>query len=351
MASNAIKKLTILAGVTAMCGAGQTALAHTGIKDTVYEYNATTAGAITAADGNAFSTKSSTYSAFTLSHGCATNEIAEGSATDLSYDGNTTQKSVIAQSVLFPNAADSVFGKVDSNGYITDTSITIDQVISGATVGAVWPLSPSMVFPQPLPDSYVVRDSAGNTRGFQIWGGEIPEGGGTVALSSFKIATPKFAATSCAKSLKLQIAIANYCDTGSMKKDKLSDRADIWIGKMTTKFNDPLVMPNAATATNADGTAKIYWPTMTINRDLVNNPLPSGCDPVTGYDVAIQPSDADIDENLPMKLATKTHPKLPGKLFWPNTEKTSSSSHSDSSSHSNSNSSSHSSSSSSGHAH
>jgi hypothetical protein len=221
----------------------------------------------------------------------------------------------MAQSVLFPNATDSVFGKVDSNSRITTGPVLADEIDLG--VGAVLPLTPSVTYPQPLPESYIVRDTAGNTRGFQTWGGVIPEGGGSVAVAGFKVAAIKFKATSCAKSLKVQIAIANFCQPGSMKKDKESDRADIWIGEMTDKFNDPLVMPNAATVVDSTGANKVYWPTMTIKRDLTANPLPGTCDPVGGYDLAIQPSHADIDANLPLKLPTKSHPKLPGKKFWP----------------------------------
>lgn len=292
-----IKKMTSLALVAMMFGAGQNVLAHTGIKDKGEE-------------GVAL------YSAFTLSHGCATNAVAEGAATTLGYDGNTSQKDVIAQSVLFPNAADSVFGKVDSNSRISTPLALGDELDIGAATAL--PLAPLITYPQPLPESYIVRDSEGNTRGFQIWGGVIPQGGGSLALSGFKVSGIKFKTTSCAKSLKVQIAIANYCQAGRKNNDKESDRADIWIGEMTSKFNDPLVMPNAATVVDSTGANKVYWPTLTINRNLTTNPLPSGCDPVGGYDLAIQPSAADIDANLPMKKPTKSRPKLPGNRFWPN---------------------------------
>lgn len=297
---NKIKNLTLLSLTAAICVAGSVASAHTGIKDTGTE-------------------GVKLYTAFTISHGCATNAIAEGAATSLSYDGNTAQKDVIAQSALFPNSADSLAGIVDSAGYIT-SSLNIADVVDGVVAPAGLPLGLAATYPQVFPQSYIVRDSTGVVRGFQTWGGILPEGGGTLGLSGFVITPPKFKATSCAKSLKLQIAVANYCNTGTKAKDKKSDRMDAWIGEMTTKFNDPLVMPNAAgtPVSTTDTRAKIYWPTLTINRNVTTNPLPSGCSPATGYDVAIQPSKTDIDTFLPLAKPTKSHPKLVGKKFWPN---------------------------------
>jgi hypothetical protein len=293
---NKIKNLTLLSLTAAICVAGSVASAHTGIKDTGTE-------------------GVKLYTAFTISHGCATNAGGE-TATATSYDGNTTQKDIIAQSALFPNSADSLAGIVDSAGYIT-SPLNIADVVDGVVAPAGLPLGLAATYPQVFPQSYIVRDASGVARGFQTWGGILPEGGGTLGLSGFAITPPKFKATSCAKSLKLQIAVANYCHPGTKAKDKNSDRMDAWIGEMTAKFNDPLVMPNAAgtPVSTTDTRAKIYWPTLTIKR---TSPLPSGCSPADGYDVAIQPSKTDIDTFLPLAKPTKSHPKLVGKKFWPN---------------------------------
>lgn len=301
-----LKNLTVCSLAIYSAGVAQHALAHTGVKDQAEE-------------GKVL------YSAFTLSHGCATNEIAEGSTTELGIDGNTKQKGVIAQSVLFPNADDAVFGKIDAAGYLDSSADTLDKHIQGVT-GNILPISPVVTFPQPFDNTYVVRASAndehvpgGTTRGFQGWNDkeQIPMGGGTLPLSGFRVAALKFQPTSCAKSLKVQIAIANYCHAGGKSKDSESDRADIWIGAMTGKFNDLKLMPNAAgtKVSTTDTRDKIYWPTLTINRILTTNPLPEGCN--GGFDIGIQPSARDIDANLPLALPRSGHKDLPGKNFWP----------------------------------
>lgn len=82
---------------------------------------------------------------------------------------------------------------------------------------------------------------------------------------------------------------------------------------MTTKFNDPNVMPY----NQADmDSGKFYWPTMTIARNLVTNPLPAGCG--AGYNLAIEPADADIDANLPIPHGTA--PTGAPTLLWPTTK-------------------------------
>jgi len=296
------KFLPIWSLVAVMAGASQNVAAHTGVKDKGTE-------------------GTTLYTAFTLTHGCASNELGHGATEVLGVDGNTAQLPVIAQTVLFPNASDAVFGKVDSAGYIAE-ELELSDYIQGA-VGNILPLSPTVILPQPFPNTYVVREPAGSnrgtggtTRGFQGWGTSIPEGGGTLALAPFRVAGLKFVEGSCAKTLKVQIAVANFCHTGGQSKDNASDRADIWIGEMTSKFNDPLLMPNAegTTVSATDTRDKIYWPTLTIERDLDANPLPAGCG--DGFDVAIHPSNADIDANLPLATPRKGY-KLPGKKFWP----------------------------------
>lgn len=300
------KTYPLLSILTLTLAASQNVSAHTGVKDTGSE-------------------GTTLYTAFTLTHGCATNAGGETTATGLGIDGNTAQKSVIAQSVLFPNANDAVFGKIDSAGYIDTTGMVLSDHIQGVS-GGVLPITPSATLPQPFPNTYVVREAnsntratGGTTRGFQGWGGEIPEGGGTVALGGFKVAGISFVSTSCAKSLKVQIAVANFCHAGGKAKDTGSDRADIWIGHMTTKFNDPLLMPNAAGTQvgNGDTRDKIYWPTLTINRNLGTNPFLDASNCGSGFDVGIHPSDPDIDANLPLALPRKGFKDLPGAKFWP----------------------------------
>ena len=60
------------------------------------------------------------------------------------------------------------------------------------------------------------------------------------------------------------------------------------MGQTTPLFNDPAVMP-----------VDTYWPTLVVNRNLTANPLAESCG--DGFDIAVQPSEADIDRFLPVK--------------------------------------------------
>jgi hypothetical protein len=97
--------------------------------------------------------------------------------------------------------------------------------------------------------------------------------------------------------VKVRIAVANWCKKGPANADA-DDRVDVWMGHTTPGFADQRTMPYNQADTDA---GKSYWPTMTVNRDLVKNPLSVSCG--EGYDLAIEPSDADIDAYLPIPKA------------------------------------------------
>jgi hypothetical protein len=251
-----LKKLTLCSLAAAICGAGQLASAHTGVKDQATEGK-------------------SLYTAFTITHPCNNNE---GTEKDLK---------VIAQSVVFPNNEDSQAFKINEDG--SETPINLADHIENAN-GGLLGLSPGMV-----------QDRAVFKKQFETTAGERPRGivltNGSLDLTAvgmvpFRATAPKFVANSCAKSLKVRIGIANYCSK-SKNTDK-DNRADIWIGHMTPKFNDPGVMPH-------DSETSPFWPTMTVNRTT-----PNACPEDQQFDIAVQPSDADIDTYLPIKG------------FWPN---------------------------------
>jgi hypothetical protein len=251
------KKLAAYSLVAVMFGAGSVAMAHTGVKDAGVEGK-------------------TLYTAFTIGHGCGST-------------ANPTQLPVIAQSVVFPNAVDSQAFKIDPVTF-AETPIDLTTQISGLVAGA----GLTTLAPKGVQDAALFKnmsstvDSLGVVRGLKLTQAKLDPT--MVGLVPFKVSGVKFDTTSCAKSLKVRVAVANWCQ--NINDPTYDRRADVWIGHMTTKFNDPEVMPEGfATAP--------YWPTLTINRDLVANPLPSTCG--TGYDVAIQPSDADIDANLPVK--------------------------------------------------
>lgn len=340
--------LKTLTSLMLFVGTSQLVQAHAGFKDQITEGT----------------TKN--WNAVSIGHGCASNEGGEGVA----------QKDVIAISAIFPNSANlqdvvirgskGVAGKDFTTGdepAIKDLS----NDIVGST--AELPLKAALnvitanggLFPNTIP----VIDGKGNVRGFQSWGDvtsspfkgspiieSVKKADGTsvttTGLAPFGINAFQFKPESCAKSLKIRVAVANWCEKGS-KSYKSPSRVDLWIGHTTKQFNDQVVMPNA------DPKA-IFWTTLTVNRDLVKNPLPGtkGFDPAkidvnngiidrtkegwdTGikdadgkailsdktsctdavYDtVYIEPADNDIDTYLPISKA-KFPAGANGALYWP----------------------------------
>jgi hypothetical protein len=277
-----MKKITLSALTVVACALSQGVFAHTGVKDTITEGT------------------TSTYNAFTVTHGCASNTAVTG----------TPQLDVLGSSVVFPNAAGSTVNKVDASGN-TIAAIDLGTVINGTVGGAFVNMSPAAIYPSLFDNMKVTFDTASNIRGFYTYGGGTLAGSKAVGLIPFRMAGVTFKAddagagtVNCAKSLKVRMAVANWCKRG-VANNADPARADIWIGHMTAKFNDPLVMPYSATDV---ALGKVYWPTLTINRDLVAHPLDASC--AGGFDVAIEPTDADIDAYLP--IPSTVTPK-----FWP----------------------------------
>jgi hypothetical protein len=251
--SKKMKKLALCALATVICGAGQSAVyAHTGIKDSAIEGK-------------------SLYTAFTITHACNNNE------------GTEKELPITAQTAVFPNNTDSKAFQIDANG--NETAINLADHIEGAN-GGLPGLAPGMVQDKNIfKKQWESTDATGNVRAIAFSNGKLDTT--AVGLVPFRITAPKFKADSCAKSLKIRIAIANYCSkTKNTNKD---NRSDIWIGHMTTKFNDIGVMPH-------DSDTSPFWPTLTVNRTSENT-----CAEADQFDIAVQPSDADIDTYLPVK--------------------------------------------------
>ncbi len=283
-----VKKLALYSAATVMCVAGSSAFAHTGIRDKVTE-------------------GVSGYNALTVTHGCNGN-VSLGA-----------KQNVIALSAVFPNAADPALAKVykltpagiqiepaldDLSGHIVDigpgegfTTLGLGLVTGGGTL-----------FANIIP----TVDSTGVIRGYRTWSGPTPYLSAPLqesivsatGLSPFRYGAIKFETTSCAKSLKVRVAIANWCKKGSGTQHA-DDRVDVWMGHTTAVFHDQKTMPRA-TPYNA-ATEVPFWPTMTVNRNLATNPLPAadanGVACAGGFDLAIEPADADIDANLPIPTA------------------------------------------------
>ncbi|MEY4768001.1 MAG: hypothetical protein RL637_640 [Pseudomonadota bacterium] len=301
-----LKQLSFYGATALLVGASSFALAHTGVKDKVME-------------------ATPTYTAFTVGHGCS-DSVAKGPRQD-----------VIAVSAVFPNSFDaskSIVTKLDSTGATTATLPDLSADIVGAVAGKGFNLGIGLVagggtlFPNFIPvyeeDRTAAPSAEGSyptsARGLHTWQG-LPYGGAPLleslisetGLVPFKVGSIQFNTASCAKSLKVRIAVANWCRRGPASKD-LGDRVDVWMGHTTPLFKDQRTM------SDADPAKATYWPTLTIVRDTTKNPLPNNCafnaDGTQGYDIAIEPTSADIDANLP--IPTAAYPKgSHGYQFFP----------------------------------
>lgn len=298
----AVKKMALYSVATIIGIASSSAFAHTGIRDVVKE-------------------GVSGYNAFTIGHGCNDN-IDLGPSQD-----------VIAMSAVFPNAADPAMAKIYKltaaglqGETIPDLSDDIDGILPGVgftNLGVGLVSGGGTLFANFLPaidsSTLVGAHATPLVRGYHTWAGPAPYSSAPLAeqvtsatgLSPFKYGAVKFKTTSCAKNLKVRIAVANWCKRGNGTAD-MGDRVDVWMGHTTPLFNDQRTMPRATPYNPA--VESPFWPTMTIARDLVANPLDAACN--GGYDLAIEPADADIDAFLPIPRAA--YPAgAPGAKFFP----------------------------------
>ena len=354
--NNTFKVLTLCSSVALLLGTTQVAHAHAGFKDSAINE---------AAAGGPFPALKN-YNAINIGHGCASNVAAEGAV-------GIKQKDVIALSVLFPsylNVADVIFrgskGPVAVTG--TETTITdFSAYLTGSTS-----TKPSTIAPTPLTQNNMfvnttnIWDEKNNIRGFRSWAGPTPfkgpvllesalksnpaDGTNTTAgQAPFSIPAIQFKPDSCVKTLKIRVAVADWCMNGA-KNNSDPSRVDVWIGSKTTLFNDDAVMPYPAST-------PIFWPALNVNRDLALNPLPGtkgfnplkiatnggvidrtvagwevtpasgttpavtstkvSCTDATDYDtIYIEPSNADIDKYLP--IPKDAFPKGSNNvIYWP----------------------------------
>lgn len=302
MKNNKLAKQLVLLSGAALFAATQGAFAHTGIRDVVTE------GTVS-------------WNAVKITHGCNSNENETARRLD-----------VIAASVLFPNAADptmAVITQLDpSTGAVMGAVADLSNDIVGQLPGKGFiTLGAGLVQPNIFPNFIPVIDaktlvgaySTPLVRGFQTTNGPLPYASApmwesiasTNQLEPFVVGPVSFQPTSCALSLKVRLATANWCLKETYNNANPA-RMDVWIGHMTKLFKDSKVMPYSA-AQVASGSGE-YWPTMTIQRNLTTNPLPKSCG--AGYNLAIEPADADIDANLPIHQGPA--PAKSPQYYWPN---------------------------------
>lgn len=341
--SKALKALTLCSLASAICTVGQVAYAHTGIRDKVFVEG----------QGNVSPGSATAYNAFTITHGCLSNAVVEGTP-------GAEHKNVIAQAAVFPNSATSgdvrIFryaaGTINGNTLIGAAITPVDSAgnpvaspnslvgdIQGtSTTGAFNNFGLSLVSPNLFGNIVIPRlNEAKALRGYAVYNGPTKYDGqvaplledvvSTVGLSPWSHTIPKFVSTSCAKSLVVRVAVANWCLKGT-KNNNNPDRMDAWVGSYTSSqiFNmtaNPEIMPNskdkiAASINLVDGKPYLdFWPSFKVNRDTVNNPFLDACtDSAKQYDVVIEPTGTDIDKylNIPKgKYPTGAN----GPAFWP----------------------------------
>lgn len=185
---------------------------------------------------------------------------------------------------VFPNGTGSQAFKIEPNG--SETPIALANYIEQAN-GGVLTLDPGMIQDKNIyKKQFEIVDANGRVRAIEARSGKLDVN--AFGIVPFHATAPSFKTGNCAKRLLVRIAVANYChSTRNTNKD---NRADIWIDHVTPLFNDPDVLPH-------DFVATPYWPTFVVNRDLDSNPLSGSCG--EGFDIAVQPSDAEIDGYLP----------------------------------------------------
>lgn len=218
-------------------------------------------------------------SSLVVDHGCT-----EGKSVD-------KLKPIIAQTLVFPNSSSAKAYKIDSNE--TEMSLSISDFLSefvGVNDYDYLPLQPNPIASRDIFASQKrLTDANGTVRGFELSNGKLPPT--VTGETPFMISAPTFAATSCAKRLLIRVGVINYCLKTLSTAAK--SRADVWMPHTTARLNDASLLPDDEGLSN-------YWPTLIVERDLVTNPLPEQCTD-TSYDLAIEPSDDDIDQFLPIK--------------------------------------------------
>ena len=253
-----LKKFIILIAVLAV---NLSAFAHT----TVVKKNTPTGFA----ERSEIEGSSGIVNAFSISHGCAAPD-------------SQIIKPVKSQSIVFPNGADSLSQRSDNGEFV----ILADHIVGNAIMSAK-PIQDYNVFKTiavtegsvPAYNSHGLKTR--DVRAFRFRNGRLQTD--LVGIIPFRASFPSFRPESCAQSLKIQIAIANYCT----RSQTLDNRADVWIGELTGKFND------------ADVVSVGFWPSMSVLRDLENNPLPGHCQ--DGFEIVVTPSSSAIDRYLPLR--------------------------------------------------
>lgn len=187
-----------------------------------------------------------------------------------------------AHSVVFPDGVDSI---IKVNG--TQTADTIDAYVSN--YGNLY---------QKIMDHSAFKfedekhDVNGNTVGFWAKEGKSPDYYTTYV--PFRVSAMVIEPTSCAKSVKVAIGIADICKITNIA-GFAEGIVNLWTPAVGSDYDGPGLHGFNSPAT------------LTVTRDLVNNPLDASCG--AGVDVEVIPSAAQMNRDMPI-----VHN---GKQVWP----------------------------------
>ncbi len=181
---------------------------------------------------------------------------------------------VIAQSVVFPGSNPRV---TRSDGS-TSPGLSAEIVAGSGLAGLATPVQDKSIFRK----QRAIKDANSNTIGFSGTGGSLAAD--LMGQVPFHLTAIRFQSTSCAKTLTVQIAVADICTRVFPPKP---GTANLWIPAATSKFKGTGVEGFGAPAL------------LTVNRDLDSNPLPVHCG--GGYDVTVAPTEDEVDAYLPIK--------------------------------------------------
>ena len=242
---NIMRRVAICSLTSVILGAGQGVFAHTTFKDSSVDEG------------------SRIFTGFSIGHGC---EKAAGEILP-----------VIAQGAVFPNGNSVIAFRTDTNEPVDLSTVIVDGIPGAGLIG----LSPALIQSNDVFTKLRTRtDATGRVRAFKLTKGSLDPD--LLGLIPFRIQAPAIQPTSCVKSLKVRVPIGNWCNM----RQKGPGRADIWLGRLTQLFDDPVVVSVG------------FWPTISVNRQE-ENPLDPLCG--VGFDVAVEPTDADIDGLLPIR--------------------------------------------------
>lgn len=189
---------------------------------------------------------------------------------------------VIASSIVFPDGVDSI---IKVNG--APSTDTIDAYVSN--YGNLY---------QKIMNHSVFKfedekfDANGNTVGFYVKQGKMPNY--YASYLPFRAGALAIEPTSCAVSVKVTVSVADICAITNVA-GFAEGIVNLWTPAVGSDYDGPGLHGFNSPAT------------LTVNRDLVNNPLDASCG--AGLAIEVIPSAAQLNRDMPI-----VHN---GKQFWP----------------------------------